>query len=359
MAGGVPVPEVIAWDADGEALGGAYIVTSRIEGETLPRRILRDAALEPARGRFAAECGTILAAIHAIDPDDVGSLPEYDPIEAIEAMLDASGDPRPVFELGLRWLRAHRPPAGRRAVVHGDFRNGNLIIGPEGVRAVLDWELAHIGDPLEDLGWLCVRAWRYGAAPLVGGMGTQRELLDAYARAGGPEVTEEVAFWWLLLGTVRWGVMCLEQARTHLSGGVALGRARRHRPTRRRGRVRRAADAAVSGLHGRPSAGELVEAVREFLREDVLGDPSGDHAFHLRVAINALGIVERELATGGSQETAHDERLAELGFGDDAELAAAIRVGTMEARTDLRPTLLADVEARLRVANPRYLDSYP
>jgi aminoglycoside phosphotransferase (APT) family kinase protein len=133
-------------------------------------------------------------------------------------MLDASGDPRPVFELGLRWLRDNRPAAREPAVVHGDFRNGNLIVGPDGIRAVLDWELAHIGDPLEDLGWLCARAWRWGQRPVVGGMGSRAELLTAYAEAGGGSLTSQQIFWWQLLATVRWGVMCLEQARTHLSG---------------------------------------------------------------------------------------------------------------------------------------------
>ena len=73
------------------------------------------------------------------------------------------GEPHPAFELGLRWLAEARAPRPTPpALVHGDFRNGNFIVGPDGMRAVLDWELAHLGDPIEDLGWLCVKSWRFG-----------------------------------------------------------------------------------------------------------------------------------------------------------------------------------------------------
>jgi aminoglycoside phosphotransferase (APT) family kinase protein len=228
-AAGVPVPEVVLADADGAELGGAYIVSSRIDGETIPRRVLREPDLAAARERFAAQCGEILAHVHAI-PVDTVDLVEADPIDAIRDMLDGTGQNRPAFELGLRWLCEHPPPSRPRSVVHGDFRNGNLIVGPNGIRAVLDWELAHLGNPIEDLGWLCSRAWRWGAAAPVGGMGEIADLLGAYRSSGGADVAEDELFWWQLLSSVRWGVMCLEQARVHLSGEsrsvelAALGR---------------------------------------------------------------------------------------------------------------------------------------
>lgn len=227
---GVPVPAVVAADARGAVLGGAFIVTSRVEGETLPRRILRSPELAGARAGFAARCGEILARVHAIPPSDVAPLAATDPFDEITAFLDASEDKRPVFELGLAWLRANQPAPRPATVVHGDFRNGNLVVGPDGVRAVLDWELAHFGEPLEDLGWLCARPWRWGARPAVGGIGTREDLLATYAQAGGPAVAPAELHWWQLLATVRWGAMCLEQARVHLSGAhrsvrlAAIGR---------------------------------------------------------------------------------------------------------------------------------------
>src|SRR4029077_3233165 len=147
-------------------------------------------------------------------------LEQRDQIERFREVLDALGEPHPAFELGFRWLEQNRPSARTAAVVHGDFRNGNLIVGPEGLRAVLDWELAHLGDPAEDLGWLCVKAWRFGGPGEVAGVGTVDEPLDACADSGGERVAPDRLRWWEVMGTLRWGIICITQAATHLSGGV-------------------------------------------------------------------------------------------------------------------------------------------
>jgi aminoglycoside phosphotransferase (APT) family kinase protein len=215
QAVGVPAPVVVAC---GSNVDGAYLVASRVDGETIPRRILRDPTLAAGRERFATDCGRILAGIGSIPIDAVAPLPPGDPLELVEVMLDRAGTRRPAFELALHWLRSTRPEPARTTVVHGDFRSGNLIIGPDGVRAVLDWELAHTGDPREDLGWLCARVWRFGAPAPVGGMGTVADLLDAYAHHGGDRLEPADLFWWQVLATLRWGAICLEQARVHLAG---------------------------------------------------------------------------------------------------------------------------------------------
>jgi aminoglycoside phosphotransferase (APT) family kinase protein len=211
---GVPVPRVLAEDDD-------YLVVERIEGETIPRKILRDDEYASALPRLAAQCGEALAAIHSIPLDRVPGLDSQDDVVATwRAMLDGFGQPHPTFELALRWLDERRPPSTGAAVVHGDFRNGNLIVGPDGLRAVLDWELAHVGDPMEDLGWLCVKAWRFGVDRPVGGFGEREDLFAAYERASGRPVDADVVRWWEVLGTLKWGVMCIAQAFTHLSGTV-------------------------------------------------------------------------------------------------------------------------------------------
>ena len=112
-------------------------------------------------------------------------------------------------------MAANRPPRSAEGVVHGDFRNGNLIIGPDGVRAVLDWELAHLGDPMEDLGWLCVKAWRFGSALPVGGFGAVERPGRRLRGGVGPTVDRDVLHWWEVLGTLRWGIICIVQAMTH------------------------------------------------------------------------------------------------------------------------------------------------
>jgi aminoglycoside phosphotransferase (APT) family kinase protein len=234
LAAGVPVPAVVlsGGEADGDddgnhygdagRLGRSWMVVERIEGETIPRRILRDAEYESARGMLTAQCGRALAAVHSIDRELVSGLDPTDQFERFRELLDAMDEPHPAFELGFRWLERNRPPHRADTVVHGDFRNGNLVVGPDGLRAVLDWELAHLGDPLEDLGWLCVRAWRFGAAPRVGGFGEVDQLVAAYDSAPGSPgtVDRDALAWWEAMGTLKWGVMCMLQAATHLSGTV-------------------------------------------------------------------------------------------------------------------------------------------
>ena len=210
---GVPVPAIVAEDDE-------HLVVERIEGETIPRKILRDEAFAAARPLLARQCGKALARIHAIPVDAVPGLAREDPITTWRTALDNLGQPHPTFELALRWLERRRPPEAGTAIVHGDFRHGNLIVGPDGLRAVLDWELAHLGDPMEDLGWLCVKAWRFGVDKPVGGFGDYDELFAAYEGAAGRAVDPEVVRWWEVLGTLKWGIMCIIQAFTHLSGTV-------------------------------------------------------------------------------------------------------------------------------------------
>lgn len=222
---GVPVADVVVADGDRSTrssevdLGPPWMVMRRIDGESVARRIFRDHPSTEARAAIVAQCGVALAAIHRIPRSDASGLETPDRLEQHRVILDELGEPHPTFELGLRWLRANRPPASSRpCVVHGDFRTGNLIIGADGLRAVLDWELAHLGDPLEDLGWFCVRAWRFGSDLAAGGFGSRQQLVAAYEAAGGQTIDREALRWWEVMGTFSWGVICMMQAATHRSG---------------------------------------------------------------------------------------------------------------------------------------------
>jgi aminoglycoside phosphotransferase (APT) family kinase protein len=222
--GGVATPRVwFLLEAD-DGLGSGFVM-ERIAGETIPRRILRDDAYASARPMLARQCGEQAARIHALDPARLPALPVQgvrDQIALHRGYLDGFGEPHPAFELGLRWLAEHAPPdPPQPALVHGDFRNGNLVVGPDGIRAVLDWELAHLGDPVEDLGWLCVKSWRFGVSDQrVGGFGTVDDLLAAYRAAGGRDVDPTELRYWEAMGTLKWGVICEIQAFTHLQGTV-------------------------------------------------------------------------------------------------------------------------------------------
>ena len=224
-AAGVPVPAARWAESRPDVLGAPFIVVDRVEGEAIPRRILREPALAGAREGLVRQCAAALARLHAVRPEGLDALGEaLAParlVAAQRALLDSLGEPHPVFELALRWLGERAPDGRAPAFVHGDFRLGNVIVGPDGLRAVLDWELAHAGDPAEDLGWFCVRAWRFGAAGRpAGGLGSREELLDAYAAAGGAPVGADDLRFWEVYGTLRWGVMCVIQASVHLTGAV-------------------------------------------------------------------------------------------------------------------------------------------
>lgn len=220
FAAGVPVPELIA--SGSGAIGSHFMILSHVSGETIARKILRDDRYAAARSVLVPQMAEALARLHAIEPSEVDGLPSGDQVEQYRQTLDTLNDSlhqaHPAFELAFRWLERNRPTEVRRRLVHGDFRLGNLMIGEGGLRAVLDWELAHVGDPMEDLGWLCVRAWRFGAEQPVAGLGTREALLSGYEAASGSPADPDALRWWEVLGTLKWGIMCMLQASAHLLG---------------------------------------------------------------------------------------------------------------------------------------------
>lgn len=215
---GVPVPALLCADSGSD--GTASMIVEAIDGETIARKIQRDEEFAAARPLLAGQFGAALAAVHRIDAAAVPGLERTDQLAYYTEMMDALGHPYPMLELVRRWLIDHQPSGGDVCVVHGDFRLGNMIIGPDGLRSVIDWELAHISDPMEDLGWLCVKAWRFGGRPPVAGLGEYDELFAAYEAAGGRSVDADAVRWWEVLGTWKWAIMCILQANAHLSGSA-------------------------------------------------------------------------------------------------------------------------------------------
>ncbi len=231
--GGVPAPEPLFMGDD--SLGGEFFIVRRLDGETLPRRLQREEQYATARTALTAQLGRTLAAIHAVPLEQhalAGALPASPPdvspakheLARYEQIYRGIAlQPSPAFELAFRYL--NRSPyveadgaAEPRTLVHGDFRIGNVLFGPEGLRLILDWELAHVGDPMEDMGWVCVRSWRFGGAKPVAGIGDREELFAAYEAAGGPKVDAGRVRFWEVYGNLRWGIICLTQARTYIDG---------------------------------------------------------------------------------------------------------------------------------------------
>ncbi|HET9876184.1 MAG TPA: phosphotransferase family protein [Mycobacterium sp.] len=215
---GTPVPHILLADDSAAALGNPFLICDLINGETIVRRIFRQLD-DAGRERLLHQCAQALAAIHRADPSDAG-LSAEDQLTAWRGRLDAMGDTTATFEWAFRWLAAHRPLPSAVHLVHGDFRMGNLIVDGSDLAAVLDWELVHIGEAAEDLAWFCIRAWRFGAPADrgAGGLGSIGAFLRAYEQAGGTPVDRVAFHWWMVLATLRWGVICRFQAERHLSG---------------------------------------------------------------------------------------------------------------------------------------------
>ena len=226
---GVPVPSIKSVLTDEDGIGRGFVM-SFVEGETLGGRIARGEGFAHARTVLARDCGAAMAAIHRIDPGAFPTLKRVTPLEFVTQYRDAylaSDWPRPVFDLAFRWLldRCPPPPEDPR-LVHGDFRNGNIMVGPDGLRAVLDWELAHVADPMEDLGWICANSWRFGVEDKpVGGFGRREDLWAGYEAAGGQKVDPDRALFWEVFGSLRWGVMCCGMATSFRGADPTVERA--------------------------------------------------------------------------------------------------------------------------------------
>jgi aminoglycoside phosphotransferase (APT) family kinase protein len=210
---GVKAPKVHYVLKPEDGVGEGYVM-QRMVGETIARKILRDAEFDAVRPDLARQCGEILARIHQVD---VAPLKDHLPVVDGATQLrqyrdryDSYDDPHPMFELAFKWLEPRLAASRQRTLVHGDFRHGNILISPEGVEAALDWELVHIGDPLEDIGWICTNSWRFGQRDkVVGGFGELHDLLAGYEAAGGAKLAIDDVRTWIVYGSLKWGVMCM------------------------------------------------------------------------------------------------------------------------------------------------------
>lgn len=229
-AAGVTVPEPLALDAEGKVIGKPCYLMRRAPGTANPRTLSRDPVLDPHRPALTESIGRELARIHTIRPPHAGlgflgsdpRPPARRRIAEFLGQLDALPHPHPVLEWAIRWLERNAPATQAASLGHGDFRCGNLMVEPaDGTRvtAVLDWEFASWSDPMEDVGWLCARCWRFGAdAREVGGIGDPADFSRGYEAVSGRPLDWTQVPYWEVLATTRWAIIALHQGERHLSG---------------------------------------------------------------------------------------------------------------------------------------------
>lgn len=231
---GVKTPSAQWYTEDLVAPGRGAYVMQWVDGESIGRRVVKAPALAKARTTLAQSLAEQLAKIHSIRPDPSGplnglsiepsahTLPCESALQSTREMLLKLPEVHPAIELAVAWLERHIPEKQELTLVHGDFRTGNFLVTPDGLSAVLDWEFAHWGDPMEDLSWLCVRDWRFGElAKPVGGFDIRSKLYNPYEALTGRKLDAHKLRWWEIMGNVRWATGSIMQGERYLSGAEA------------------------------------------------------------------------------------------------------------------------------------------
>ena len=377
LAVGVPEPEVYYVLQREDELGDGFLM-EWLDGEALGARIVRSPEFEAIRPKLAYECGRVLAKIHSIDLDATGlreRLWEIPPAEFVEQtweryrLLDT---PQPMIDYAARWLMDNLPEQHETALVHNDFRNGNFLLSPDGIVAVLDWEVAHVGDPMRDLGWMCTNSWRFGASDPVGGFGQYEDMFKGYEDESGKAVDPDHVKFWEVFGSFWWSVGCLGMAEHYRSGPdqtverPAIGR----RTSECQvdcvnllipGPVEMVEESPGFSSVDIPRTDELLVSVRDFLRNDVMDETTGRANFLSRVAANSLDIVLRELTLGPIHQALELDRLQVLLQSDEGldalkrRLVTGLRDGQISLDNEaLQNHLRQTVVNQIAIDQPKY-----
>jgi hypothetical protein len=380
---------VLAAGRGGDDYPVPYVLTTFVTGESLAPRLLRWFADEGGGEDFVRELGGHLARIHAMEVPDLVDPAGTDELADWHARYRALGVDSAAFEWAFRWLEENRPTPIVTTLVHGDFRLGNLMVDSGRVTGVLDWELSHVGDPREDLGWLCAPPWRFRSPHPVAGVGSREALLQGYREAGGRSFDSADLHWWEVLSTVKWGVMCLGRGREATQGVdrrlefALIGRrfaeceydvlrqlgsdsiGARYETARRvveesteNGPMRTGSEGGVDADDAADpgDAADTDPAVpRAGILEEALLESMGS-GYEGRLQAAALRTLMRESRAGGMLRAGDRAALARAGHASEAALAAWIRSDSGTRPTDDERAAVEQVVCtRLALANPAYL----
>lgn len=314
-AGGVKAPEVIGVLSDADGMGTGYVMR-RVIAEVSPAKILAAAPQS-----LVADLGRELALIHALPraaiPAEIPVMDTAAALAELKARFLSYGGDRPAIALAVKWCEDHLPEPADPVLVHGDYRMGNVMVDADGLAAVLDWELAHLGDAHEDLAFGCMTVWRFGMLDKPAfGVGSLDDYFAAYEAAGGRPVDRDRFKYWLVYRTLWWALGCLQMGQAWRSGAdttverVVVGRRTAEQeldiirlledgaPAAERAAPLPPSPAAAAAPVGEPTTQEMVQAVRDWLGEAIKPQAEGHGKFQVAVAINALGIVMRDLGAG-------------------------------------------------------------
>lgn len=363
---GVRAPEVILELEPEDGIGSGFVMRA-LPGTPDPRAILAMETPEALLGDLAVD----LAKIHALEPSELPqSIPTLDYAEGVadlRAQFEEAGGDRPIIALGLKWLMDNLPAPISPVLNHGDYRLGNILAEDGRLTGVLDWELAHFGDPHEDLAFGCMAVWRFARydRPALG-LGSLEDYFAAYEAAGGIKVDRDRFRFWTIYRTVWWALGCLRMAKFWRDGSdrmlerVVISRRTSEQELDLLMLLEEDAPAieklkpvshfsteeelnwGTDDWVGEASSIELLMAVSECLKA-LKGKAEGHDLFQLAVARNALRIAMRE-DLDGSMETHFHEHAPQV------ILSGQLTVGTPGYLARLRHLVLMKVD----VDSPKY-----
>ncbi|MEE1876947.1 phosphotransferase [Altererythrobacter litoralis] len=313
---GVLAPEIVVELEPDDGLGTGFVMRA-LPGTPDPRTILADNAGDAEGQKLAGQLARELAGIHGVDFNALPEgLPTLDPAEGVAGLrtqFEEAGGDRPVVALALRWLEDNLPAPTDPALIHGDYRLGNVLVAGRELTGVLDWELAHLGDPHEDLAYACMTVWRFARIDRpAAGLASLDDLFAAYEAAGGRPVDPACFHWWLVYRTCWWALGCWRMGRTWREGAdrtverAIISRRTSEQeldllllleseaPQAERERVL-PPSSPLPPPTGEATAGELATAISEWLAT-VKDRMEGHDRFQHAVARNALGIIARDYA---------------------------------------------------------------
>jgi aminoglycoside phosphotransferase (APT) family kinase protein len=220
-----PVPKMWFLETSGEVLGAPFLVMDKLEGTASPD-VLYAPDFAEERSRLGEQFIELLARLHSIDIDRVEVPFITRPCASTAAdaalthwqdtMLEQQLEPQPFMTEAFHWLRERRPDAFRVSLLHGDYRSGNFMFEGDQVTGIVDWEMASLGDPLQDLGWVFMELWKSDGR--VCGFFQADEFLEKYERNAGFTVDRDALDWWIAFSNLKLAVIGLTGTRTRVLG---------------------------------------------------------------------------------------------------------------------------------------------